>query len=355
MHETPMLRDVGRQPDILLSMLARAAEFRAAGERLGPGGRILVTSCGDGHFAAMAAAVQARQLGLDWHAMGPMELLVAAETLKPSDRIVAISMSGNVDRTVEAVAAAEARGLGILAVVNGTGGKLASLASNRISLDLPDIAPFLCGTASYTATLAALLLIAQGVGGAAAQPPLAMVEAQRHALAASEAVLPGLLERRFTGVRLLAAGAELGNAAYGAAKLVELTRLPAWSGELEEFAHSQYWSMPATDLVVCIATDPVVAGYARESCRALKELRVETLAIDTAATAVDTASRRMTLPVMDPAFAPLASAIPLQLLAYRLSEQGGLDPNTRRHLKDDELRFRVSRMLTRRSLLGTGF
>jgi hypothetical protein len=48
------------------------------------------------------------------------------------------------------------------------------------------------------------------------------------------------------------------------------------------------------------------------------------------------------------------SAIPLQRLAYALAEAGGLDPNTRLHLKGDDTRFRVSRLLTRRSLIGTG-
>jgi hypothetical protein len=37
-----------------------------------------------------------------------------------------------------------------------------------------------------------------------------------------------------------------------------------------------------------------------------------------------------------------------------LARAPGLDPDTRAHLKGDALRFRVSRMLTRRSLIGTG-
>ncbi len=167
-------------------------------------------------------------------------------------------------------------------------------------------------------------------------------------------MLPAVTGLPFTGVRLLSAGADAGTAAYGAAKLVELTRLPSWSADLEEFAHSQYWSMPATDLVVVIAAHPVLADYAAESCRALSVLGVTTLAIDTAASPVETATHRITLPPIHPALAPLVTALPLQLLAYRLAEASGLNPNTRRHLKDDETRFRVSRLLTRRSLLGTG-
>eukprot|EP01037_Dinobryon_pediforme_P023722 gene23722-25251_t len=161
-----MLADIGRQPDVLMTLAGRAGEIRARAAALDAGsGRVFVTSCGDGHFAGLAATQWARRLGLDWHAVGPLDLLVTAGDLKPGDRIVAVSMSGNVDRTVEAARMTEEKGLALLALVNGGGGRLGAIAGARISLDLPDIAPFLCGTASYTATLAALMLIAEGFAG----------------------------------------------------------------------------------------------------------------------------------------------------------------------------------------------
>lgn len=356
-----MLDDVARQPETLANMIERSGEFRRAGKALAaesalPLRRVLVTGCGDGLFAAQAASAHAASIGLDWRAIGPMELLVSAGTLHETDRVVAISMSGNVDRTVEAATLVQARGIPLLALVNGDGGKLGKLAGTKVSLDLADIAGFLCGTASYTATVAALLSIADGIADAeSATLSAELAEAQRAALAASNTLLSAAVTGTpFTGVRLLSAGADIGTVAYGAAKLVELTRLPSWSADLEEFAHSQYWTTPPSDLVVVVSAHPVLADYAAESCRALSVLGVTTLAIDTAATPVKTATHRITLPTIRPALAPLVTALPLQLLAYRLAEASGLNPNTRRHLKDDETRFRVSRLLTRRSLLGTG-
>jgi len=153
---------------------------------------------------------------------------------------------------------------------------------------------------------------------------------------------------------MLSGGADLGSAQYGAAKLVELTRIPAWWSDLEEFAHSQYWAMPTGDLVVVIAAAAGIARYANESCDALGKLGVTTIAIDTAGAPVASATHRVTLPAIDGDLAPLATALPLQRLAYALAAASGLDPNTRLHLKHDEARFRVSRLLTRRSLVGTG-
>jgi fructoselysine-6-P-deglycase FrlB-like protein len=356
---TPMLDDIARQPEVLRSLGLRLGAFRAAGARLlgdGPVRRVVVTGCGDGLFAAEAVAGFAERLGLDWRATGAMEVLVAPDRLSPEDRVVAISMSGNVDRTVEAATLAESRGVPMLALVNGDGGRLGRIADAMVSLDLPDLAPFLCGTASYTATILALMAIADGLAGretaALAAPDLP--EAVAASIRAARAAMPGVAAAVTGGVRFLSAGPGIGTARYGAAKLVELTRAPAWPGELEEFAHSQFWAMPASDLVVCIATDPVLAGYARESCKALAAMGVLTLAIDTAACPVDTARHRVTVQAAEPVLTPLLAAPPLQLFGYHLARAQGLDPDRRPHLKNDEERFRVSRMLTRRSLLGTG-
>ncbi|WP_158287638.1 SIS domain-containing protein [Falsiroseomonas bella] len=343
---------MARQPEVIAGLLARAPEFLAAGATLAPGagGRLFVAGCGDGAFAAEAAAEFARELGLDWRPLGALDLLLSARRLAAADRVIAISMSGNVDRTVAAAEAASGMGARLLALVNGKGGRLGEVAGARISLDIADIAPFLCGTSSYTATVAALMLLAAGAAG---RPEAA--EALHAALPAIRAAIAfEVTEAVPSGVRLLSAGADAGTVRYGAAKLVELTGVPAWSADLEEFAHSQYWATPVTDLIVVVAAEPALARLATESCEALAELGMRCLAMDTEATPVATATRRWTLPAIPPALAPLATAIPLQALAHGLARAGGLDPDTRTHLKGDAARFRVSRMLTRRSLIGTG-
>jgi fructoselysine-6-P-deglycase FrlB-like protein len=355
-----MRADMARQPAVLRALAARATEFREAGAALAPSsgepGRIFVTGCGDGYFAACAIADRARALGVDWRPLGALDCVLTADRMTAGDRLVAISMSGNVDRTVEAARTAADRGIRVLALVNGNGGRLADVAQRKLSLDLADIAPFLCGTASYTATLAALSLIAEGARGGASDtlPFERLAAAQEAALARADAAIPAVASPVPSGVRLLSAGIGRATADYGAAKLVELTRIPCWAGDLEEFAHSQYWSMPSADLVVAIAAEPALARYASETCAALAALGTRTLAIDTTATPVSNATARVTLPELPPSLAPIVAALPLQALAHALALATGLDPDRRSHLKADETRFRVSRLLTRRSLVGTG-
>lgn len=349
---SPMRADMARQPEAIATLLTRAPAFLTAGAALAPGagGRVFVTGCGDGAFAAEAAGDFARDLGLDWRAVGALDLVLSAHRLTAADRVIAISMSGNVDRTVAAAHAASEAGAMLLALVNGRGGRLGEIAGARMSLDIPDIAPFLCGTSSYTATIAALMLLAAGAAGRA--EALHALDAVPDALRA--AVATSFDEAVPSGVRLLSAGADAGTVRYGAAKLVELTRISAWSGDLEEFAHSQYWAMPTADLIVVVAAEPVLAGLATQACEALSELGLRCLAIDTPASPVTSVARRITLPVLPPSLAPLVTCVPLQALAHALSGASGLDPDTRVHLREDAARFRVSRLLTRRSLLGTG-
>jgi fructoselysine-6-P-deglycase FrlB-like protein len=373
-----MLADIRRQPECLARLLARAddlAQLGGGGLTPGPGGRIYAVGSGDGWFAARAVSEVARRgLGLRYRAASPMEFLAyLAPRLTTADRVVLISMSGNVDRTVEAGLAVRARSVPSLVLTNGAGGRLAEGAPQVVSLDIPELAPFLCGTSTYTGTVLALLLLLLGVragaerGNAPREPawqpamppvvaalgslPAVIADADRGATeAATRARDHGL-----SGVRMLAVGPHLATAEYGAAKLVELTRIPVWSDDVEEFAHRQFWSAGVQDLVVYLVPNAAVAERVTEAAPALAELGLATLVIETSgAGTVPTAGRRLRLPAAPEWLAALVLPVPLQLLAYHLARATGLDPDTRAHLRDDRVRFRVSRQLTRRSLVDTG-
>ena len=350
-----MLRDVHRQPAVLAGLLARAFEFRTfAREHLvpDPGGTLFATGCGDGWFAARAVE---SLIGGGPHPYRPRAalpfLIYDAPAVGPADRVLVISMSGNVDRSVEAAEAARERGAAVALLTNGDGGRAGAIGIPRISLDIEAIAPFLCGTTSYTATVLALALALGPAGTVETTKQLAAgLEAF---LDAAEPVVRGLA-RPYTGVRFLSSGVNLATADYGAAKLVELTRVPTWSDDIEEFAHRQFWSADPGELVVYLSAHPRLAAYADESARALTGMGFATLGVEIEGCEIPSAKRRVTLPPAEEALSPLPLALPLQLLGYHLALATGLEPDVRAHLKEDSKRFETSRRLTRRSLLGTG-
>ena len=350
-----MLRDVRRQPAVLAELLARAFEFRSfAREHLvpDPGGTLFATGCGDGWFAARAAAAL---IGGGPHPYRPRAalpfLVYDAPTVGPADRLLVISMSGNVDRSVEAAEAALERGAPVALLTNGDGGRAGALGLARTSLDVEAVAPFLCGTTTYTATVLALAL-ALGPAGTV-ESTKQLVEGLEVFLDASEPVVRRLA-RSYSGVRFLSSGVNLATADYGAAKLVELTRIPTWSDDVEEFAHRQFWSADPGELVVYLSAHPRLAPYADESARALRGMGFATLGVEIEGSEMPSARHRVTLPHVEEALSPLPLALPLQLLGYHLALAAGLDPDVRTHLKEDGKRFETSRRLTRRSLIGTG-
>jgi glucosamine 6-phosphate synthetase-like amidotransferase/phosphosugar isomerase protein len=342
-----MLADIARTPAVLDALAARAEEIaNFARQHLAPdaGGHLYVYGCGDGLLAAECVGGRAliARTALDF-------LVYDVPGLSAADRVLAVSMSGNVDRGVEGAEAALARGMRVAVLTNGDGGRLGGTGAPRLSLGIPAIKPFLPGTATYSGTLFALQQIVAALSGSAvASPRRHLTDLAAHAQAAL-ANLPAP-----AGVRFLSAGINRATAAYGAAKLVEATRLPAWHGDIEEFAHSQFWSASPDELIVYLVANRQVAQLASHSAGVLGDMGFATLAIAAQDCPVPEAGLCIRTQAADETASPLALVIPVQVLAWRLACATGLDPDTRAHLKDDELRFRTSRRLTRSTLVGTG-
>ena len=128
----PMLRDIRRQPAYWQSLLSRGPEIRKIVREhltLSEGGRLFAIGCGDGYIAARSVTQIATQsLGLFYKPRSAHEFLCfEADAAGPSDCLIAISMSGNVDRTVEAAAAAKERQVKVLVLTEEEGGRLGAL------------------------------------------------------------------------------------------------------------------------------------------------------------------------------------------------------------------------------------
>jgi glucosamine 6-phosphate synthetase-like amidotransferase/phosphosugar isomerase protein len=353
-----MLADMRRQALSLSGLLARADEFRAFGQSLKPAGkgRAYAFGSGDGWFAAQAATLYAREkVDLAYKSSNSLEMLAyVSPDLKAADMAVAISMSGTADRTNQAAEAVAARGNPVGALTNGSGGDLAKIARAKVSLDVTDLAPFLTGTTKYTASLLGLMMILEGVAGRSDADLPAQIAALPDIVRASETFAAGQYRKLMalppTGVRILSSGCNMATADYGTAKFLKLVNIPVVSDDVEEFAHRQFWSCPATDLVIYIAANPAVARCATGSAAALVSMGMRTIAIDTPDCPVPTAGARLTLPVIGEAVSPLAMAIPLQFLAYATGRALGGNPDISQDV-GDPARFHAAQLLSRRGEL----
>jgi glucosamine 6-phosphate synthetase-like amidotransferase/phosphosugar isomerase protein len=163
--------------------------------------------------------------------------------------------------------------------------------------------------------------------------------------------LPGICQEVLSagigGVRVLGAGSEWATADYGAAKLVKVIQAPVWSSEIEEFAHSLFWSSRQDELVVLLASTPEVTKLASNTATALSHAGMRTLAIETAGLPVEGATYRISLPETPAWLAPLLMPAPLQMLAYSMAIASGYDPN-RSQDQADPGRFLAAQLLSRR-------
>ncbi len=356
--DRPMLADLRRQSDVLTALLARRPQFLEHGRALSDGGRrrLHAFGSGDGWFAARAAEDFARSaLGLNFSAASSLQML-AYETpaMGADDAAIAISMSGTADRTNEAAEAAVRQGSQVLALTNGAGGALAGIAQSKISLDVIDLAPFLTGTAKYSATLAGLLMLLEGASDGPDISWDALLQEAPDLLLRAEAfarsLATDLAEAPPTGVRILSAGCNLATAEYAMAKFIKIVDRPIWSDEVEEFAHRQFWSCPASDLVIYIVANPAVARCATSSAAALKAMGVRTVAVEAADCPVPSATHRLRLPPCEEALSPLLAAIPLQFIAYFLARALGGTPDQSQDVADPT-RFLAAQLLSRRGEL----
>jgi fructoselysine-6-P-deglycase FrlB-like protein len=221
---------------------------------------------------------------------------------------------------------------------------------------VPDVEKFLTGTTRYSATVLALMFLLEGAGLAACaqtEPELSafLSDTLETILRISsdfcENLCADLVQGGIGGIRLLGAGADWATADYGAAKLLKLVNLPVWSGEIEEFAHSQFWGARPNELIVLLAGSRAAAGLAENAASALQQAGMPCLAIESAGAAVPSARWRLSLPASAAYLAPLALAAPLQMLAYHLAKATGGSPDLRQDVADPG-RFLAAQMLSRR-------
>jgi len=334
------------QPSVLRALLARRDDIgRIVGRLMGKARWLWAVGHGDSYFAAVAASA-----GFQRFSPIRFAALLAQEALAyPPDGtegpglVIAVSMSGGVGQTVAAAAAARARGARVLVVTNTPTSRLADLADETIALGIPEPVSFLSGTATYTASVVVLLLIAVGLGGNA--DALAQL---RHAVEVlQDATGSETGAREWTLIYsaapiwyFLGMGPHMATAHYGSAKLAEVADAVGIAHETEEFFHEHHWVVRPDHPVVVLTQDAPSRDRGERAAAHLRELNVPVCLVGSAPVAEG--AGYLPVPAVADWCAPIVGAVPMQWIAYWLARAKGLDPDHRTHLIHDP-RYTVSR------------
>ncbi len=311
--------------------------------------RVLLSGCGDSQIvAALLSAEWRARSGIPTHALNAMQAAryepqLAATSRHPQDPLLlAISISGEVARTVEAAEQWAARGATVVALTANPESRLAHTTPHVYQLDLP---PFVSapGLRSFFLAAQAIQLLALRFGEVRGRFTQEQAAQQRadwlSAAAVLAAALPDLDKdmkaraEKWQGLpryELLGSGTERAAAAFGAAKLLEASGVSAQHQDIEEWLHLNYFAKDPAECgtwLLASANDPAFSR-AQELAAVLRRLgRPHCLLTDGRGAekwegAADTV---IALPAMMGAFRPLLLCAALALFAAHLSELQGAE------------------------------
>ena len=343
MSLSPLHQEIESLPALLsdlLAPLARAAAVALSPERCRQVQRVYLTGCGDSHCAAVGAALAFRQLaGLPCEPLTALSFSRYRAPYLATDAaalVIAISVSGSVTRTIEALHLGCQAGAWGIAVTGGSQTPLAQVSHAVLETRVPPLAaapPDLVvpGLRSYAASQLALYLAAIQLGQARGflHPPqaqqlrqeLAALGAQAAQTIAHAAPLAQKCSQAWADAGhfvFAGGGPSYAAALFSAAKLLEASGDPAVAQDLEEWAHLQYFSREPATPTILITAAQADADRAAEVVTAALAIGRRVAVVSPAASAFPVPPPAIHFPLPAPVrecFSPLLTTLPGALLA----------------------------------------
>jgi glucosamine--fructose-6-phosphate aminotransferase (isomerizing) len=311
--------------------------------------RIIFTGSGDSYFAPLALECAARQhLSMDVHVF-PSQMAARYWSFSSGDFLVAISISGEAGRTVEAAQAARKSKAFVLAVTANESSTLAKLSSAALVIPFRSRSRKTPHTTDYLTTLLAISAVIEALGGHHFAVLNDLSNVVSHSLQALEKPCfeIGQTLKQAEYFYFLGTGPSFGTAQYAAAKFWEVGGLKAFPFELEEFGHGPHMLVASGDPVF------IIAPNGRSTDRAL--LAIESLKTIGAASFVITDNPELLndaqilhAPALTEEWSPFGTGLSMQWLCWAVATVKGYDVVTKNSLgKNAEWYERAHRQLVR--------
>ncbi len=337
-----MVAEIDTIPAVIADQSAKLrAPLHALAEELGPTmPEVVLTGCGDSHFAGVGAKLAfERDAGVRCQPLEALELTRYAVRYVPvvprPPLLVAISYSGSVGRTIEAASTAQTFGWRTVALTGRADGPLAQ-AVGPVLMDVPTLG-FSPGTSTYVAMLTALYTLTA---------ELATVAGRQDGADRADAALQAAPQLARETIRLatgpadqaaeliaaagtstfIGSGPHRASAEFGAAKLFEGPQRYGVAQQLEEWAHEQYFVSGPTTPIVVIAPSGAARDRAGELLAEMAFIGAPTILVSDLIDDSVAHSASVVLPIaagLDEAYSPLLTCLPLALVAFFLAERLG--------------------------------
>jgi glutamine---fructose-6-phosphate transaminase (isomerizing) len=354
-YETFMLKEIHEQPEAVAeTVLDRLA---TDGVDLGDIGisdaelqelrRIVIVACGTSYHAGLAG-----RYAIETWSRVPVEMDIASEfryrdpVVDDRDLVIGITQSGETADTLAAMRLARAKGAKVLAITNVMGSQ-ATRDADGVLFTRAGLEIGVAATKTYVSQVAAMYLLALRL----AEVRQAIDQDRIEQLVADLRGLPErigeVIEKADAPAREMAhhwrdanfflylgRHAGLATALEGALKLKEISYVPTDAYAAGEMKHGPIALLDERTPVVCVATespvlDKVLSNIAEVRARGAHVLAVATEGDEHVA---EHAEEVLYVPRTDWLIQPLLAVVPLQLLAYYIARDRGLNVDQPRNL-----------------------
>ncbi|MBK1442022.1 glutamine--fructose-6-phosphate transaminase (isomerizing) [Parapedobacter sp. ISTM3] len=352
-----MLKEIHEQPQTIQDSLrgrlnAEQGTITLSGlekiqDKLREANRIVIVACGTSWHAGLIGEYLIEELcRLNVEVEYASEYRYRNPIVSPKDVILAISQSGETADTLVALENAKKQGATIFGIVNVVGSSIARLAdAGAYTHAGPEIG--VASTKAFTAQLAVLQLIALKLAEIRGTISNELFQTLLRELDDVPAKVEWVLENQVENIKAIARGyKDAANFLYlgrgynfpialeGALKLKEITYIHAEGYPAAEMKHGPIALVDESLPVVFVATkdvyhEKIVSNIQEINARKGKVVAVVSEGDDAIN---DMAEAVMVVPACHEIVAPLVAVIPLQLLAYYIGVERGLDVDKPRNL-----------------------
>jgi glutamine---fructose-6-phosphate transaminase (isomerizing) len=355
-YETFMLKEIHEQADAVAETITDRlpgtegvdlSDVELSDEFLRGVRRIVIVACGTSYHAGLVG-----RYAIEEWARVPVEMDIASEyryrnpVVGPEDLVIGITQSGETADTLAAMRLAREAGATVLAITNIMGSQ-ATRDADAVLYTRAGLEIGVAATKTFVAQVAAMYLLGLRIAELRGTlPPERLAE-----LVAGMKALPSRMEETLAGTEAPAreVAARHGDQGFflylgrhiglpvcleGALKLKEISYIPTDAYAAGEMKHGPIALLDESTPVICIATESPVLEKVLSNIEEVRARGAQTIGIATAGDSrvAEVADETIEVAATDWILQPIVAILPLQLLAYDIARNRGLNVDQPRNL-----------------------
>jgi len=338
-----MLKEIYDQPEAISETLRSETDIKNTAKALSNFNKIYIIGCGTSYHAGLAGKyLFEKLLGIKTEAVFASEFSESASyALAKNDAVIAITQSGETADTLAAARLAKEKGAKLFCITNVLGSSITRIADQSIYTRAgPEIS--VVATKTFLSQLVLLSAIAaqmareRGIECAFGKELRKAPELIQKILDSTGPAIKKLAEKYHTKKQFyyLGRGVSYPSALEGALKMKEISYIPSEGFAAGELKHGPLALIEKGSTVIVLCPRDAVRT---KTINAIEQVRARGAEVIAVCAEGDVEIRKLAthtieIPADGQYLAPLLFVVPLQLFAYYIAVNNGLDPDRPRNL-----------------------